>query len=249
MNLHDIIAAIRNGLIVSCQALDDEPLYSPAGGIMPMLAKAAQEGGAAAIRANSVRDIIEIKQAVQLSVIGIIKKQYPPYEPYITATMEEVNQLVDAGTNIIALDCTSRKRADGKTIETFIGEILDKYPNQLLMADISTFDEGIAAAKAGAHLVSTTLNGYTAYTQDSSRDPNYELVEQLAKECEVPVIAEGRLLYPWQAQRMLGLGAWSVVVGGAITRPKEITARFAEVLSSRCPAVQCGGTAFEPPVC
>jgi N-acylglucosamine-6-phosphate 2-epimerase len=146
--------------------------------------------------------------------------------------MEEVDRLVDAGADIIALDCTARERVDGKAIETFLGEIREKYPNKILMADISTFDEGITAAKAGAHLVSTTLNGYTGYTRENMSEPNYGLLERLAKECETPVIAEGRIIYPRQAQRMLELGAWSVVVGGAITRPKEITARFVEAIDN-----------------
>lgn len=235
MAMHPTIEALKDGLVVSCQALPDEPLYTPEGGIMPLMALAAQQGGAVGIRANTVRDILQIKQTVTLPLIGIIKKQYPPCEPFITATMQEVDELVAAGTDIIALDCTARARIDKKNITQHIADIKEKYPTALLMGDVSNFEEGMAAAAAGVHLVSTTLNGYTSYTNMPNGEPDYRLVENLARNCGVPVVAEGNVHYPAQAAQMLAAGAHSVVVGGAITRPKEITGRFVEAMGAAAP--------------
>lgn len=225
MTFVEILESIKGSVIVSCQALPGEPLYCEEMSLMPFMAKAAQQAGAKCIRTSSVRDVTGIKEATGLPVIGLIKRNYPGFESYITTTMTEIDELVAAGSDIIALDCTFSKRGDGKTVNEFIAEIREKYPDIVLMADISTFEEGVNAFKCGVNLVGTTMSGYTAQSE-KTEGPNYALVEQLVKELPIPVIAEGRVHYPDQAKKMLELGAHAVVVGGAITRPLEIAQRF-----------------------
>lgn len=229
MEKEKIFEKIKGKLIVSCQALPGEPLYIENGTIMPLMARAAKMAGASGIRTNGVLDVKEIKKEVDLPVIGLIKKQYGDFPQYITVTMKEIDELVEAGADIIALDCTMRERVDGKTINEFIKEIKEKYKNIILMADISTFEEGVNAEKAGIDIVGTTLSGYTPYSE-KKEGPDYELVEKLVQNLSIPVIAEGRIHEPKQAKKMLELGAFAIVVGGAITRPLEIATRFIKTM-------------------
>lgn len=223
--MKDILKSLKGNLIVSAQALPEEPLYLEERSIMDLMAKAAVMAGAKGIRCNSVRDVIAIKKVVNCPVIGLIKKQYEGFPQHITVGMQEIDDLVKTDVDVIALDCTLRERHDGLTINEFISKIKEKYPNVILMADISTYEEGINAAKAGVDMVGTTLSGYTPYSE-KQEGPNFELVERLAKDLDIPVIAEGRIHTPEDAKKMLDLGAYAVVVGGAITRPLEITKRF-----------------------
>ncbi|BBA49871.1 N-acetylmannosamine-6-phosphate 2-epimerase [Fusobacterium varium] len=212
---------VKGKLIVSCQALEDEPLHSSF--IMGKMAYAALIGGASGIRANTVPDIQEIKKNVDLPIIGIIKHQYGDNQVYITPTMKEIDALAIEGVEIIALDGTKRERPDGNTLENLMKEAKIKYPNQLFMADISSVEEAIEAERVGFDIVGTTLVGYTEYTKGN--DPLTEL-EKVIKAVTVPVIGEGNIDTPVKAKKALELGAYAVVVGGAITRPQQITKKF-----------------------
>ena len=154
---------------------------------MCLMAQAVKNAGVKAIRAQGVLDIKQIKEQTNLPVIGIIKKSYEGYASYITATMDEVDKLVEAGSDIIALDCTNRERGDGKTPSEFVEEIKEKYPNVLLMADISNLEEAIEAERAGVDFVGTTMNGYTPYTANSKKF-NPDLVKEIVKNVKVPLI-------------------------------------------------------------
>lgn len=222
---HEILEKIKGKLITSCQALPSEPLYVEEKSIMYLMARAAKQAGSPCIRTNSIRDIVAIKKETSLPVIGIIKIDYDGYDSYITPTMKEIDELVSVDTDIIALDCTMRKRGDGSTINQFIKEIKSKYPDIILMADISTYEEGINAWKCGVDFVGTTLSGYTNYSPKID-GPDIELVKKLSSNIDIPVIAEGKVHSPEQAVQMLSAGAYAVVVGGAITRPLEIATRF-----------------------
>ena len=212
---------VKGKLIVSCQALEDEPLHSSF--IMGRMAYAALVGGASGIRANTVSDIQEIKKNVDLPIIGIIKQQYGDNQVYITPTMKEIDALAAEGVDIIALDGTKRERPDGNTLENLMKEAKIKYPNQLFMADISSVEEAVEAERIGFDIVGTTLVGYTEYTKGN--DPLTEL-EKVIKAVTVPVIGEGNIDTPMKAKKALELGAYAVVVGGAITRPQQITKKF-----------------------
>ncbi len=232
MTKQKLFEQIKGKVIVSCQAVPGEPLYVEEKSIMYLMARAAKQAGTPMIRTSSIRDVVAIKEETGLPVIGLIKVQYDGFESYITPTMKEVDALVEAGSDIIALDCTNQKRGDGKSISAYITEVREKYPDAVLMADISTYEEGVNAWKLGMDLVGTTMSGYTAPSPKLA-GPDYELVKMLAATVDIPVIGEGRVHSPQQAVEMLDAGAYAVVVGGAITRPLEIAQRFIKAVESR----------------
>lgn len=224
-----MLEKIKHRLVVSCQALDNEPLHSSF--IMGKMALAAKEGGASGIRANSKEDIMAIKKEVTLPVIGIVKRDYDDSEVFITATKREIDELLESGCEMIALDATMRNRPGGVTIEELVSYARSKNPAVQLMADISTVEDAIQAEKLGFDCVSTTLYGYTNETNGHKLyDEDFAFLKSIVNEVSIPVIAEGNIMTPEMLKRAFELGVFSVVVGGAITRPQQITARFAEQL-------------------
>ncbi|MBS5111087.1 MAG: N-acetylmannosamine-6-phosphate 2-epimerase [Coprobacillus cateniformis] len=222
---------IHNNLIVSCQALEDEPLHSSF--IMSKVALAAQMGGAKGIRANSVGDIHAIKKEVDLPIIGIIKKDYVGTDVYITPTMKEVDALVEEGVDIIAMDATIQLRLDDLSLDDFFKAVKEKYPHQLFMADCSTIEEAIHADELGFDFIGTTLVGYTPQSQNLKIESNdFEIIKQIVKHVKHPVIGEGNIDTPEKVKRVLELGCYSVVVGSIITRPQIITKRFVDKIKN-----------------
>ena len=229
-DLPPLLSRLENRLIVSCQAQPGEPLHSSF--IMARMAVAAKEGGAAGIRCESPGDIAAIRDAVPgVPIIGLWKVTLAGYEStvYITPRVGDCVAVADAGADIIALDATLRPHPDGLTTADLI-RAAKAATGKLIMADIDTVDAALTAIEAGADCVSTTLSGYT---DDSPKQdaPDFDLLQRLVNlSLPVPVIAEGRIHTPEQARQALDLGAFAVVVGGAITRPQQITARFSKAV-------------------
>ncbi len=228
MTASEITARIRGGLIVSCQALPGEPLFGA--DIMARLAVAAEAGGAVGIRANSPADIAAIRAVTALPLIGLSKVDVAGFDVYITPTLADAQAVSNAGADVIALDATNRPHPEGMGAQ-FIGRV-KAATQKLVLADISTYDEALQAQDAGADFVSTTMSGYTLYTPQTE-DPDLDLVRRLASVLTVPLVAEGRIATPEQAHAALDAGAWAVVVGGAITRPQQITQRFVQAVRGR----------------
>ena len=228
MSIISIINNIKGGLIVSCQALEDEPLHGSK--IMAAMAQAAKEGGAIGIRANSPEDIKAIRKQVDLPIIGLYKKKNYDSDIYITPTLKEVEQIIEAGADIIAIDSTNRIRPNNKTLKEFIKEIKENF-NVIIMGDVSTFEEGLKAQEYGIDLVGTTLSGYTKYSS-SDDGPDFKLLKKLVNNLNIPVILEGKVRKPSEVKKALKIGAWAVVVGTSITRPQIITKRFSQVIDN-----------------
>ncbi|GAA0736010.1 N-acetylmannosamine-6-phosphate 2-epimerase [Clostridium oceanicum] len=221
---------LKNRLVVSCQALKEEPLHSSF--IMGRMALAAKEGGAGGIRANTKEDILEIKKNVDLPIIGIVKAEYKDSEVYITPTIKEIEDLVEAKADIIAIDATDRLRPNGVTLDEFFKKIKEKYPELVLMADCSTYEEALHADELGFDFIGTTLVGYTEKSKGFKIHENdFELIRNILSKVKSPVIAEGNINTPEKARRVLELGCYSVVVGSIITRPQLITKGFTKEIN------------------
>nr|WP_297574018.1 N-acetylmannosamine-6-phosphate 2-epimerase [uncultured Peptostreptococcus sp.] len=228
--MDDKIESIKGKLIVSCQALAHEPLHSSF--IMGRMARAAKEGGAAGIRANTKEDIKEIQAQVDLPIIGIVKRDYEDSEIYITPTIKEVDELMEVEPEIIAMDASPAMRPGNKSLDDFFREVKEKYPNQLLMADCSTVEEAIHADKLGFDFIGTTMVGYTRQSQGDKIEANdFEILRKIVEKVEHKVIAEGNINTPEKARRVIELGAYSVVVGSIITRPQVITKNFVDAMN------------------
>ncbi|MFI7489867.1 N-acetylmannosamine-6-phosphate 2-epimerase [Micromonospora echinaurantiaca] len=223
--MNPLVEQLRHRLVVSCQAYPGEPMRDP--DTMRRVALAVARGGAAGIRAQGLADIAAIRDAVNLPLIGLWKDGDD--DVFITPTLDHALAVARAGAHVVALDGTAQPRPDGRTLGETVAAVKERT-GALVMADCSTLEEGVAAAAAGADLVGTTLAGYTPYTSKQP-GPDLDLVARLADAIDVPVVAEGRIHRPEQAAQALRAGAWTVVVGTAITHPTTITGWFASAVA------------------
>ena len=221
----NIVEKLKNQIIVSVQAMPNEPLYEEQCIIAMM--QSVVNGGAKGLRLAGARDVKNAKKLFDIPIIGLTKPDKLPDNwkeiVYITPTLKEVNELIEANADIIATDATQRPRPK-ESLKEIVNYI--KSHNKLSMADISTFEEGIKARELGFDIISTTLSGYTQYSNQNIEGPDFELSEKLVKELDCPIILEGRIWEPNEVNKAFELGAHSVVIGSAITRPQLITKRF-----------------------
>lgn len=235
------VSKLEGGLIVSCQASEGEPLCKPEH--IVAMSMSAVDGGACALRLEGVDNVTAARSETNLPIVGLTKLSTVKPEDrlgsvYITSSFREARELAEAGADIIALDATGRPRADGLTVGETIAKIHDEL-DLPVWADVSTFAEGIAACEAGADIVSTTLFGYTEETVvGREHGPGFELLVELLAHAPIPVVLEGRIWVPEEVAKGFELGAYAVVVGSAITRPKLITERFVRAIPTRRPRRQ-----------
>lgn len=217
---------IPRGLIVSCQAAKGEPLYGC--DVMHYFARCAVAGGAVAIRALA-DEIPSIKKEVSVPVIGLIKKDYADSEVYITPTKDEIDRLLETGCEVIAMDATARPRPFGETLKELVSYVRSLSENVQLMADIDNYENALTAEALGFDYISTTLRGFTKETK-GIQIPDFDFIEKLIKDCKANVIVEGGIWERGQLEQISSFNPYGVVIGTSITRPRDITRRFSEVL-------------------
>lgn len=225
-----ILDSMKGGLIVSCQVQSDDPVYSM--DFVVKMAKAAQWGGAVGIRANSPDQISEIRKNVKIPIIGLYKIWHDDTDVFITPTLDAAKQVWESGAEIIALDCTAQINHEGRPAYELLPIVKKEIPEAVIFADVSNYEEAKRAVELGADIVGPTLYGYTAETKDIEQPD----LREFARMCrdfgnEVCMMMEGHVYTPEDAMKCIYLGAHSVVVGSAITRPHLITKRFVDLLS------------------
>lgn len=225
-----VLERLRDGLIVSCQALPDSPVHGP--DFQAAFARCAAAGGAVGIRANGSRDITAIRRVVDLPIIGIFKQPVGSFPYFITPDFAAAKAVVEAGADVVAVTAWERQRPD----RAGLGELIDRIHDELgtpVMADVATAEDGFTAAALGADLVATTLSAARGYTRHDDV-PDLALVARLSRSLPVPIVAEGQFWSPAQVQAAFRAGAYAVVVGTAITNPMAITRRFVRAVPQVC---------------
>lgn len=234
MNNIEILNKIKNNIIISVQAQSDEPLYDE--NCMLAMMKSVVNGGAAGLRVANVRDVKNAKENFNVPIIGITKPHIIPQNykelVYITPTVKDCVDLIEAGADIIAFDATIRKNITSEN-NSSLNEIIStiKNANKLTMADIATFEEAKIAYEKGVDIISTTLSGYTVESENSSpKDkPDFELLQKITSNFDIPVILEGKIWEPNDVKKAFELQAFSVVIGSSVTRPQLIVKRFIDM--------------------
>lgn len=227
----EILEKMQGGLIVSCQVQHDDPIYTD--DMVVKMAEAAGWAGAVGIRANSPEQIEAIKQAVpELPMIGLWKVWHDDTDVFITPTMKEVRAIWEAGAEIIALDCTAQITHEGTQAWDLIKDVKKEIPEAIIFADVSNYDEAKRAIENGADIVAPTLYGYTKETSHIE-EPNMREFARMCRDFkdDAYVMMEGHIYTPEDAMKCIFLGAHSVVVGSAITRPHLTAKRFVDLLT------------------
>lgn len=226
---NSFLQQVKGKLIVSCQALPEEPLHSSF--IMARMARAAKLAGSPAIRANSIVDIQAIQDETGLPIIGINKHVFKDAETFITPTLKDMRAVAATGCEVVAVEVTGRTRPHGESLAEAVSTFRAEFPDTLLMADTATLDNVREANELGFDIIGTTMHGYTASTDGMNiADDDFAYLKAVLKATERPVIAEGKVDTPEKLRRCMDLGVHAVVVGGAITRPLEIAQRFMAAL-------------------
>ncbi|WP_125588286.1 N-acetylmannosamine-6-phosphate 2-epimerase [Companilactobacillus jidongensis] len=223
--MNDFLDIVKGKLVVSCQALGNEPLHSSF--IMARMARAAKLAGSVAIRANSVVDIQAIEDETHLPIIGLSKVDYDDSPVYITPTIKEMRAVASAGAAVVACDVTGQPRPHGEKLADIVAQMRKEFPDTLLMADTATLENVKEANELGFDIIGTTMHGYTPDTEGLNiADNDFSYLKEVLLTAKHPVIAEGKVDTPEKARRCIDLGCHAVVVGGAITRPLEIATKF-----------------------
>lgn len=226
----ELLESLKGGLVVSCQTQKDEPIYTE--DMVVKMAECAKWGGAVGIRANSPEQIRKIKENVDLPIIGLWKIWNEDTDVFITPTLKACKEIWEAGADIIALDCTGQVTHEGTIAWDLLPIVKKEIPDAPIFADVSNYDEARRAIDNGADIVAPTLYGYTEETKHIE-EPDFREFARMCRDFkdEAYVMMEGHVYTPEDAMKVLYLGAHSVVVGSAITRPHYITKRFTDLLS------------------
>ncbi|MHB1063091.1 MAG: N-acetylmannosamine-6-phosphate 2-epimerase [Georgenia sp.] len=222
-----VIARLRGGLVVSCQAYPGEPMRDPR--TMAQVARSAVTGGAVAIRVQGLEDIAATVAAVDVPVVGLWKDGDDPV--FITPTLRHALAVAGAGAQIVAIDGTRRPRPDGLSLAETVNGLREAFPGVAVMADCGSLEDALAAQAAGVDCVGTTLGGYTG-ERPMTEGPDVELIDQMVARCTLPVVVEGRVHSTAQAADAMARGAFAVCVGTAITHPATITSWFVQAVTA-----------------
>ncbi|SEO89767.1 N-acylglucosamine-6-phosphate 2-epimerase [Amphibacillus marinus] len=225
-----LIAQLKDGLIVSCQAKKTDPIYLPE--IIEKMAASAIWGGANGLRIDTPMNITAVRVLTKLPIIGLWKLYHKESDVFITPTLEAVAAVIKAGADVVAVDATNRQTAEGEMAYDIIKKIKKHYPDTLILADIRNETEAERALDLGAHMVAPTLYRFDPDAK-STEDPDFNMLARIVKVAQGKgfVLMEGKIHTPEQALESLFHGAHSVVVGSTITRPHLTTLRFTRKMS------------------
>lgn len=230
MNRWAVLAdALRGRLVVSCQAPAGSPLRDPY--VIARFARAAEDGGAAAVRVDTPAHVRAVRECCRVPVIGLFKQVHASSDVYITPTVDAAAAVAEAGADVIALDATHRARPGGQSLAAIVNTLRD-MGDVVLLADVATRDDGLAAIDLGFDLLATTLSGYTADSPGID-GPDLDLLAALAHQTHVPVLCEGRVRTPQDVRRAFDAGAFAVVVGGAITGIDDLVRAYVQATPGR----------------